>query len=105
MEAVPPQPALAASLTVNVEGHVRLQIPASPEAQAIFDLLTPEMKQNPGKHAAIAEEGKKADQFGADMISRWLPRTMFKANIGETGYSFAVIEGKLFYVILLPIRT
>jgi hypothetical protein len=69
------------TMSVHMAGHIRVQIPASKEAQAVFDLLTPDMKQNPDKHLFIFEEASASGEFALGMLRRTLSMLLVKETI------------------------
>lgn len=97
-----PQP----TVSIVMDGFIRVQMPASFEVQAMFDLATPEMKGNPGTIGYVGREATKASEHAIKIITDMLKRSPgLVAHDGNVGLSYAVIEGKLQYVFQLCVHT
>lgn len=94
------------TMEIIMSGHIRMQIPASSEAQMIYDLMAPDMKLTPDKHAFIAQEAADKGKMAIEFIGGTLRQSpgLVPMNNKLTP-SIATIDGKLFYVFLLPVRS
>jgi hypothetical protein len=96
------------TLSLHMSGFMHLQVPATKETQQIFDLLPPQLKQEPHKSAVIVEEAKKAEQFAAQHFTVMFqnsPQLRPQHNPVQLRCSFAIVDGKLYYVYMVPVRS
>lgn len=94
------------SFYIVMEGFIRLQIPASAEVQQLFMLAPRSVKKSPEKHAAVAEEAVKVTQQAQGMFANFLQSSPgLQVTQPMIGRSFAVVDGKLFYVFQLNVKT
>lgn len=96
------------TLSIHMSGHLRLQVPCKPETQMLYDLLSPELKLDPGKHATIAAEALEAQHFAVKQFTETLkssPQLAVISNPVRLQCSYGIVDGKLFYVYLLPVRS
>lgn len=108
-QAFAPQPlpyVVSPTFTLKLEGHMRLQYPASKEIQAIFDLLPPDMKADPAKRFEIAQESDVAQESAVQVFVNILNKSpQLKQTAQRIAASFGVVDGKLFYMFMLPVRS
>lgn len=96
------------TISIHMGGFLRLQIPAKPETQMVYDLLSPELKLDPSKHANIAAEAMEAQRFAMDQIREVMknsPQLRPMTNPVRLQCSYGIVDGKLFYVYLVPVRS
>ena len=93
-------------LSIIMSGVIRLQVPSSPETQALFALAIPSMKEHPDRLGYVAHEANSMAQKAIGMLQDYLSRSPgLTVTNPQLGLSYAVIDGKLSYVFQLCINT
>ena len=102
-----PAPKLVTQPTFSIlmSGVIRLQVPASPQAQACFDLTIAALKEHPDQLDFVCQDVSASSGRAMKTIEDYMRRSPGLSHDGKVGLSYSVIDGKLSYVFQLCVRT
>jgi hypothetical protein len=94
------------TLSIHMSGYLRMQTPCSKPIQAIFDLLTADLKRNPANVEEIAAEAGREGGKAAQALNQVLMNSpQLRQVSSQIGLSYAIVQGKLHYMYMLPVRS